>query len=281
MNDGWSIKKLHKLILMSATWQQSSRNNPQFAEKDPFNHLLWRANVRRLEFEPLRDSILFIGGTLDLTMGGHPVDLTAGTRIAQGRDTLAPLSQAGSSSQLSTAMRRTVYGFVDRGNLEEVLNTFDFATPGAATGKRYETIVPQQALFLMNSPLVIEQVRKVVNQEAFQDLASDQTRIQFLYDLFFQRPPNNVELKAGAEFIASFQAGTSPPESAAPPARGARGAAAPGARGGAAQGAGPQAGARGQQGRGRGTAQPPRLPLTGWQEYAHALLLTNEASFLN
>jgi hypothetical protein len=281
MNDGWSIKKLHKLILMSATWQQSSRNNPQFAEKDPFNHLLWRANVRRLEFEPLRDSILFIGGTLDLTMGGHPVDLTAGTRIAQGRDTLAPLSQAGTSSQLSTAMRRTVYGFVDRGNLEEVLNTFDFATPGAATGKRYETIVPQQALFLMNSPLVIEQVRKVVNQEAFQDLASDQTRIQFLYDLFFQRPPNNVELKAGAEFIASFQAGTSPPESAAPPARGARGAAAPGARGGAAQGAGPQAGARGQQGRGRGAAQPPRLPLTGWQEYAHALLLTNEASFLN
>jgi len=50
MADGWSLKKLHKLILMSATWQQSSRNNPQFAEKDPFNHLLWRANIRRLEF---------------------------------------------------------------------------------------------------------------------------------------------------------------------------------------------------------------------------------------
>jgi hypothetical protein len=273
MNDGWSIKKLHKLILMSATWQQSSRNNPQFAEKDPFNHLLWRANVRRLEFEPLRDSILFIGGTLDLTMGGHPVDLTAGTRIAQGRDTLAPLSQAGTSSQLSTAMRRTVYGFVDRGNLEEVLNTFDFATPGAATGKRYDTIVPQQALFLMNSPLVIEQVRKVVNQEAFQDLASDQTRIQYLYDLFFQRPPSDTEIKAGADFVASFQSGSSTPDSTAPAARGARG--------GAAQGAGARGGARGQaQGRGRG-AQPPRLPLTGWQEYAHALLLTNEASFVN
>jgi hypothetical protein len=273
MNDGWSIKKLHKLILMSATWQQSSRNNPQFAEKDPFNHLLWRANVRRLEFEPLRDSILFIGGTLDLTMGGHPVDLTAGTRIAQGRDTLAPLSQAGTSSQLSTAMRRTVYGFVDRGNLEEVLNTFDFATPGAATGKRYDTIVPQQALFLMNSPLVIEQVRKVVNQEAFQDLASDQTRIQYLYDLFFQRPPSDTEIKAGADFVASFQSGSSTTDSTAPAARGARG--------GAAQGAGARGGARGQaQGRGRG-AQPPRLPLTGWQEYAHALLLTNEASFVN
>jgi len=274
MNDGWSIKKLHKLILMSAAWQQSSRNNPQFAEKDPFNHLLWRANVRRLEFEPLRDSILFIGGTLDLAMGGHPVDLTAGTRIAQGRDTLAPLSQANTGSQLSTAMRRTVYGFVDRGSLEEVLNTFDFATPTSPTGKRYETIVPQQALFLMNSPLVIEQVRNVVNREAFQDLASDQTRIQYLYDQFFQRPPTDTEIKVGANFIASFQPGTSPPEPAAAGARGPRG--------GAAQGAGARGGARGQgQGRGRGAAQPPRLPLTGWQEYAHALLLTNEASFVN
>jgi hypothetical protein len=161
------------------------------------------------------------------------------------------------------------------------LNTFDFASPTSPTGKRYETIVPQQALFLMNSPLVIEQVRNVVNREAFQDLASDQTRIQYLYDLFFQRPPSDTEIKVGADFIASFQAGASPPEPAAAPGRGARGAGAPGARGGAAQGAGPQAGARGQQGRGRGAAQPPRLPLTGWQEYAHALLLTNEASFLN
>ena len=85
MADGWSLKKLHKLILLSATWQQSSRNNPQFAEKDPFNRLLWRANIRRLEFEPLRDSILSIGGALDLTVGGHPIDLAAGTRQAQGR----------------------------------------------------------------------------------------------------------------------------------------------------------------------------------------------------
>jgi hypothetical protein len=84
MTDGWSVKKLHKLILLSATYQQSSRNNPQFAEKDPFNHLLWRANVRRLEFEPLRDSILSLGGTLDLKMGGHPVDLSEGTS-PQGR----------------------------------------------------------------------------------------------------------------------------------------------------------------------------------------------------
>src|SRR4029450_13029630 len=89
MADGWAIKKLHKVILLSATWQQSSRNNQQFAEKDPFNHLLWRANLRRLEFEPVRDSVLSIGGGLDLALGGHPVDLSEGTRVPQGRGAAA------------------------------------------------------------------------------------------------------------------------------------------------------------------------------------------------
>ena len=289
MADGWSVKKLHKLILLSATWQQSSRNNPQFAEKDPFNHLLWRANVRRLEFEPLRDSILSIGGTLDLTLGGHPVDLSAGTRVVQGRGAAVVNQLARAGSRLSTDFRRSVYGFVDRGNLEEVLNTFDFATPGSTTGKRYETIVPQQALFLMNSPLVIEQVRNVVNRDAFQDSGSDEDRIGFLYELFFQRPAAESEVRAGKEFVASFQASAArvePTANAAGPRggrgeRGARGARGDqGARG--EQAARGQQGARGQgQGRGRGGPAPVRLPLTGWQEYGHALLLTNEAAFVN
>ena len=206
MTDGWSVKKLHKVILLSATWQQSSRNNPQFAEKDPFNNLLWRANVRRLEFEPLRDSILSIGGTLDLTVGGHPVDLSAGTRVLQGRGAAAANNLARAGSRLSTDPRRSVYGYVDRGDLEEVLNTFDFASPDTPTGKRYETIVPQQALFLMNSPLVIEQVRNVVNRDAFQDSDSDEERIRFLYELFFQRPPSDEEIRVGKEFVATFQA---------------------------------------------------------------------------
>jgi mono/diheme cytochrome c family protein len=271
MADGWSIKKLHKLILLSATWQQSSRNNPQFAEKDPFNHLLWRANVRRLEFEPLRDSILSIGGTLDLTLGGHPVDLSAGTRVIQGRGAAVVNNLARAGSQLSTAPRRSVYGYVDRGNLEEVLNTFDFATPATTTGKRYETIVPQQALFLMNSPLVIEQVRNVVNRDAFQDAGSDEERIGFLYELFFQRPAAEAEVRTGKEFVESFRAADARVEPNTAGGRGARGE-----RGRGAQGA------RGQgQGRGRGGPAPVRLPLSGWQEYAHALLLTNEAAFVN
>jgi hypothetical protein len=273
MADAWSVKKLHKVILLSATWQQSSRNNPQFAEKDPFNRMLWRANLRRLEFEPLRDSILSIGGGLDLAMGGHPVDLAEGTRVAQGRGAAALLNRPDGAFRLSTSPRRSIYGYVDRGDLSEVLNTFDFPNPNTPMGKRYETTVPQQALFLMNSPLVIEQVRNVVNRDAFQDADSDEGRVRFLYELFFQRPPTDAEIRTGQEFIASFQ-----PQAAAGPApnAGARGANA-GARG--ARGA---QGARGQAQRGRGgAAAPVRLPLTGWQEYAHALLLTNEAAFVN
>jgi hypothetical protein len=265
MADGWSLKKLHKLILLSATWQQSSRNNPQFAARDPFNRLLWRANIRRLEFEPLRDFVLSVGGTLDTTLGGHPIDLAGGTRTpAQGRG-----GRGSAASLLAADPRRTVYGYVDRADMAEVFNTFDYPSPNAPSGKRYETIVPQQALFLMNSPLVIEQVRRVVNREVFLDAGSDEERIRNLYELFFQRPPREEEVRAGQAFIRTFESGARPPStpSAAPEGRAGRGADA--GRG------------RGARGRGPGQPAPVRRPLTGWQEYAHALLLTNEAAFVN
>jgi hypothetical protein len=274
MADGWSLKKLHRLILLSAAWQQSSRNNPRHAELDPFNDLLWRANIRRLEFEPLRDSILAIGGALDRTLGGHPVDLGGGVRTGRGRG-----GRGNAANQLPPDPRRSIYGFVDRANPDEVLNTFDVAAPAMTMGKRYETTVPQQALFLMNSPLVIEQVRNVVNRDAFQDAASDEARIGFLYELFFQRSPGPEEIRAGREFVAAFQPasanrGPAPNTAARGAARGQRGE-----RGAQAQA---QTQARGQA-RGRGANQPApvRLPLNGWQEYAHALLLTNEAAFVN
>ena len=264
MEDGWSLKKLHKLILLSATYQQSTQNNPAYAEKDPSNRLLWRANVRRLEFEPLRDSILYLGGKLDLTMGGQPVDLSQGTRQPQRRG-MAALNR-GSQYRLSTAPRRTIYGFIDRGDLVEELNTFDFANPASPMGKRYETTVPQQALFLMNSPLVIEQVRSVVDRADFKAQETDEARIRYLYELFFQRVPTEEEVRYGVEFVGTFrtQEGTVLRSSVIPASENVAGQAV---------------------GRGRRPPAPPqrnvRKPLTGWQEYAHALLLTNEASFVN
>jgi mono/diheme cytochrome c family protein len=269
MEDGWSLKKLHKQIVLSAAYQQSSQNNPVFAEKDPSNRLLWRANVRRLELEPLRDSLLQIGGNLDLTVGGHPVDLSEGTHRPQGRAAMA-LNRLG-EYRLPTATRRTVYGYVDRADVVELLSTFDFASPDMPMGKRYETTVPQQALFLMNSPLVIEQVRRVVDRDAFKAQTTDEDRIRFLYELFFQRLPIAEEIRHGVEFVAAFQTPGSVAAQTVPSSTVATG--------GPVNKQGRPV--KGQKASSSRNPKSPPKPLNGWQEYAHALLLTNEASFVN
>ena len=133
----WSLKSLHKLIVMSAAYRQSSLNNPRSAEIDPDNRLLWRYNLRRMDFEELHDSLLAITGELDRKHGGKPVPIG---------------SQA-------FAKRRAVYTMIDRTNPPELLTQFDFPSPDVSSGRRYETLVPQQALFLMNSPMVIETAR--------------------------------------------------------------------------------------------------------------------------
>ncbi len=137
IESGWSVKTVHRLILLSAAYRQASNDNLKAAAIDPENTLLWRMNRRRLEFEPLRDSLLAAAGRLDERMGGLPVDVTK-----------APYPT-----------RRSVYGFIDRQNLPGLFRAFDLASPDTATPKRHETTVPQQALFLMNAPFVIEQAR--------------------------------------------------------------------------------------------------------------------------
>jgi mono/diheme cytochrome c family protein/uncharacterized protein YdcH (DUF465 family) len=248
MEEGWSIKKLHRLIMLSSVYQQSSDTNPRYAQKDPNNRLLWRANIHRLEFEAVRDSMLAIGGRLDLGMGGRPVNLGA--------------------SPYST--RRTVYGYVDRRNLPEVYNQFDFANPDIETGKRYETIVPQQALFMMNSPLVVEQARNVVSRPDFLNLKDDEQRIKLLYDLIYQREPTPIEIKLGMRFLKE-----SPPAEIpeTPTAREER-----------------VREARNKKGGKKGNGQAMTLatipasairPVGSWAKYAHALLQANEAMFIN
>jgi hypothetical protein len=133
VGDGWSIKKLQRLIMLSSVYQESSAGNPAYADKDPDNKLQWRYNLRQLDFEQMHDSILAIAGTIDLTMGGRPV----------------PIGSEG------FATRRAVYAFIDRRNPAEILTQFNFPNPSVPTGKRFLTQVPQQQLFLMNSPLVI------------------------------------------------------------------------------------------------------------------------------
>lgn len=238
MASGWSMKAMHKKIMMTYAYQQSSENNPQFAQIDPFNRLLWRANIRRLEFEALRDSLLAMGGKLDTTMGGKPVDLM--------------------SEPYPT--RRTVYGYIDRAKLPEVMTSFDFANPDIATGKRYETIVPQQSLFMMNSPLVLEQARNITERKDFKALTDDESRIKLLYEVIFQRLPSETEIRLGMAFLNST------PEKDLVPVV-----------------ANPQQMAQ-NKGKARTPAaapKPAQKTLGAWDKYAHALLQTNEATFVN
>ena len=246
MTDGWSIKKLHRLIMLSSIYQQSSDDNPRYAQQDPQNRLLWRANIQRLDFESVRDSILAIGGVLDLSMYGRPVNL----------------------GEQGYSHRRTVYGYIDRRNLPEVYNQFDFANPDVTTGKRYETIVPQQALFMMNSPLVVEQARNLVNQKGFEDCPDAKSRIDYLYEKIFQREPSEIELDLAASYVS---------ESPAPEAISAENKQFLNKqrnRGGGGKKGGPAMSLA--------NIPPSQLKKVGaWEKYAHALLQTNEALFIN
>ena len=136
--DGWALKKLHRLIMLSAAYQQAVDGptdavaRQQAASVDPENRLLWRMNRRRLSFEALRDALLAASGELDPTIGGRPVDLF---------DAAVPHAA-------------TLYGLIDRQFLPSMLRMFDFANPDLHIPQRSETTVPQQALFFLNHPFV-------------------------------------------------------------------------------------------------------------------------------
>ncbi|MFT4588383.1 MAG: hypothetical protein ACI9VS_002514 [Candidatus Binatia bacterium] len=181
MDNGWSIKKLHKLIMMSSVYQLTSEDDARKSQADPSNKLHYRYNVRRLDFEAMRDTLLQIGGKIDLTVGGKPVDLM---------DDPFPT-------------RRTIYGMVDRRSLASIFNTFDFANPDLSTAQRYQTTVPQQALFLMNNPLVAEQARNLTARGDFRGRVSEDERVYLLYKLIYQRAPNPRELSLAKRYLST------------------------------------------------------------------------------
>jgi hypothetical protein len=179
MEDGWSIKKLHKLILMSSVYQQKSDMDAEYARLDPMNDLYWRMNRRRLELEPMRDTLLAVSGAIDLKLGGQPQDIL----------------------ERPFKPRRTIYGFIDRQNLPGMFRTFDLATPDSTSPQRFSTTVPQQALFMMNGPFVIEQTRHLLQRPEVKSASSVEKKIQRLYEIALQRAPEADELKLARNFI--------------------------------------------------------------------------------
>ncbi|MFN0069436.1 MAG: PSD1 and planctomycete cytochrome C domain-containing protein [Limisphaerales bacterium] len=189
VREGWSLKKLHRLLLSSAVWQQSSASRPEALERDPENRLLWRMPPHRRDFEGLRDSLLAASGSLDQRMGGQPVE------IAAARD---------------YAVRRSVYGFVERQNLPGLFRTFDFATPDVTSAQRFQTTVPQQALFLLNSPFMLDRARAA----AWEIRSAEPSEvIDQLYARLFQRDPTPAERELGRAFLAAAEDSPANPSS--------------------------------------------------------------------
>lgn len=179
LKNGQSIKKLHRYIMLSSVYQLATEDDGRYADIDPGNTYLWKFNLRRLDFESVRDTLLTLGGNIDLTPGGKPVDLT----------------------EDEYPVRRTLYGAIDREALPELFRTFDFANPDMTTSERAMTTVPQQALFMMNSPFVIEQAKKMIERSDIAILHDKEDRIKYMYQLVFQRDPSNAELNVAWDFL--------------------------------------------------------------------------------
>ncbi len=196
MDHGWSMKHLHRELLLSATYRQASDPGDAPAARavfarnestDPGNTLYWRMNRKRFDFEALRDSVLFVSGHLDQTFGGQPVEMFEATQ----------------------SPRRTLYGYIDRQNLPGVLRSFDFASPDTTSSLRFQTTVPQQALFLMNNSFVNDQARHLIRRHDVPGSGSVEARVRRLYELAFQRDPNPAEVELATRFIAA-QTGVKP-----------------------------------------------------------------------
>jgi mono/diheme cytochrome c family protein len=179
IREGWSLKQLHRRIMLSSVYQQQSADRPDCFAVDPENRLLWKANRRRLDFEALRDSLLAVAGTLDEQVGGPPVKLF----------------------DPPYAKRRTVYGFVDRLNLPGLLRTFDFPSPDSSSPQRDTTTVAPQALFLMNHPFLIEESQRLAQRPELAAAGDQREAVERLYQLLFSRLPTEDELRLAHQFF--------------------------------------------------------------------------------
>ncbi len=176
---GWSLKALHREILLSSTYQLAAVTDPTNAEIDPANVHLWRANRRRLEVEPWRDAMLSVSGNLDKTIGGPSADLNS------------PGNQ-----------RRTFYARVSRHNLDGLLRLFDFPDPNITSDKRTVTAVPLQQLFVLNSEFMERQARALAARLT-SGPGDDAEKVRRAFPMLYARPATDRELALAVAFLTS------------------------------------------------------------------------------
>lgn len=179
---GWSLKWLHREIMLSAAYQQSSAFDAKKHGIDPDNRFLWRMNRRRLEVEAWRDAMLAVTGQLDRTQGGPPLEL-------------------GDAKN----QRRTLYGTVKRRELHDMLRLFDFPDPTTHSAVRVPTTTPLQQLFTLNSPFLQTRAAALV-QRLKTEAPDDDTRVRRAYLLLYGRPATENQLRLAREFLGSDEA---------------------------------------------------------------------------
>jgi cytochrome c553 len=199
VDSGWSIKSLHRLVMLSSTYQMSTVYNAVAAESDPDNRLLWRMNRRRLEAEAVRDSLIFVAGQLDTSLGGtllksNPRDYVTST---------ASIDNTNYATQ-----RRSLYLPVIRSALYDPFQAFDFAEPTTLKGDRESTTIASQALFMMNSEVMNEQSARLAARITAEHASDREARVRNLYILSLGRQPIEEEIARALRFVDRYSPAT-------------------------------------------------------------------------
>ena len=198
---GRRIKAMHRLILTSQTWQQSALHPhaEQLEKRDSANRLLWRSTRRRIDAETLRDSLLAVSGELDRTVGGAGFKPTISPEALEGLSRKSAAWQASSPEQQK---RRSLYIYLKRGLLPPMMTTFDLCDPTLSCGQRDVTIVPTQALSLLNNRFVhdhSEHLATVISQGA----SNQKEQVRQAWSRVLRRQPSARELEAGLKHLAT------------------------------------------------------------------------------
>ena len=203
MEGGWTFKRMHKLIMLSNTYQLSSRNQAAAAEKDPVNDLFWRYEMRRLSAEEIRDSVLAVNGSLNRKKMYGPsifVEIPAEVMAGQSR----PGEGWGQSSP-EDRNRRSIYIHIKRSLVVPMLASFDGADTDTSCPVRFVTTQPTQALGLLNSPFAQQEAdvfRRYLQEQAGPDSAR---QVELALRRVMQRPPTAVEIERGVQLINQLQ----------------------------------------------------------------------------
>lgn len=184
---GWSIKWLHRELMLSATYRQGGNYNAAYFAVDPDNRRLWRMTRRRLDVESWRDAMLHVCGTLDPKLGGPSV----------------PLVDAGNN-------RRTIYGSVDRYEPDDMLRLHDFPDAFTHSPNREPTTTALQQLFVLNSPFLLRQATALAQRATADQTATTEAQVRRLYLLLFGRSATDAELNLSRSFLTNGQAAQSP-----------------------------------------------------------------------